>query len=89
MATARAQRKWRHRNHLVKCQLNVMTRRLVHGYLNQIAARFALRGKGEAVTFSAYLARAMMQRAEYGAEVRRMLDGLGTTYHRDRELYSA
>ena len=46
MATASAQIRF------VKSQLNVMARRLVHGDLVEIAGRYRLRGKGEAVGFS-------------------------------------
>ena len=45
MATAAAQRKWRAKNRFVKTQLNVMTRRLVHDDLKEIAERYQLRGK--------------------------------------------
>jgi hypothetical protein len=89
MATAGAQRKWRDKNRYVKHQLNVMARRLVHEYLADIADRFALRGKGEAVTFSSFLARALMQRADHDDDVRRMLDDYARSYHRDRDIYSA
>ena len=41
MATAAAQRKWRAKNRFVKTQLNVMTRRLVHDDLREIAFPFA------------------------------------------------
>ena len=40
MATAAAQRKWRDKHRYVKHQLNVMVRRLVHDYLDEIAGRF-------------------------------------------------
>ena len=89
MATAAAQRKWRYKHRYVKHQLNVMARRLVHGYLDEIAGRFGLRGKGEAVTFASFVTKAMMQRAEYDAGARRMLDDYAVTYHRDRDIYSA
>lgn len=89
MATTHAQRKWRDKNRFVKHQLNVMARRLVHDYLAEIAARFSLRGKGEAVTFASFLARALMQRADHDEAVRQMLVDYAASYHRDRDIYSA
>ena len=89
MATADAQRKWRDKNRFVKYQLNVMARRLVHEYLQDIADQFALRGKGEAVTFASFLARALMQRADHDDAVRQMLADYAASYHRDRDIYSA
>jgi len=87
MATTEAQRKWRGKNHLVKRQLNVMTRGLVHGYLEEIAAAHGLRGKGEAVAFATFATRLMMQQAEHDPAARQRLDDLRAAYHRDRELY--
>lgn len=88
MATTEAQRKWRDKNRLVKRQLNVMAGRLVHRYLDEVALAFGLRGKGEAVAFSCFVAKALMQRADYDDGVRSMLAGLAETYHRDREIYA-
>lgn len=45
MATKRSQARWRAMNHYVKSQLNVMSRRLVHDDLDEIARRHALRVK--------------------------------------------
>ena len=87
MATALAQRKWRARNKWVKRQLNVMARQSVHDDLDGLAQRFELRGKGEAVTFAAFLARALMQRAEFSDDAQRILDDTAAAYHRDRDLY--
>ena len=89
MATSAAQAKWRRKNHLVKRQLNVMQRKLVHDYLAEVAATFDLRGKGEAVTFSAFVAKSLMQAAEHNAEAARLLDVFAEGYHRDRDIYSA
>ncbi|MDP6788286.1 MAG: hypothetical protein QF830_03915 [Rhodospirillales bacterium] len=89
MAATAAQRKWRDKHRYVKSQLNVMTRRLVHGYLEDIARTFALRGKGEAVTFAGFAVKALMQRAEYDGAAARMLDQFAESYRRDRDLYSA
>jgi len=87
MATARAQRKWRDRNRFVKRQLNVMARKAVHDDLDGLAGSFQLRGKGEAVTFAAFVTRALVQRAEFSDEARQILDDAASAYHRDRDLY--
>jgi len=89
MATAQAQKKWRDKHRLVKKQLNVMARKATHNYLDDIAGRFNLRGKGEAVTFASFVTQALIQRADYNSEAARMLDALEETYHRDRDIYSA
>lgn len=89
MASAESQRKWRDKNRFVKKQLNVMARTLVHDYLDDIARDFALRGKGEAVTFACFVTKALMQRAEYNAEVTELLDVFRKTYGEDRDVYSA
>ena len=88
MATAQSQRRWRAKNRPVKSQLNVMTRALVHDYLEEIAARFGLRGKGEAVTFASFVLKALLQRGEYSAETKHLLDVLAQVYRKDRGLYS-
>ena len=87
MATTRSQHRWRAKNHLVKRQLNVMARGLIHDYLDEIAAANSLRGKGEAVAFSAFALRLVMQQAEHDPEVAGRLADLRATYHRDRDLY--
>jgi len=87
MATAKNQKKWRRKNHLVKSQLNVVARRSIHEELEGFAESFRLRGKGEAVTFATFVARALMQRADYNTEAARMLDDFTAAYHRDRDLY--
>lgn len=89
MATNESQRRWRNRNRLVKHQLNVMARKLVHDYLDEIAVRFDLRGKGEAVTFSAFVAQSMIQQAEFNPEAKRLLEIFAEVYKNDRDLYSA
>ena len=63
MATIKAQRKWRDKNRFVKSQLNVMARKYVHRDLQDFATRFNLNGKGEAVTFSVFITKALLQRA--------------------------
>ncbi len=87
MASPRSQRRWRAKNHLVKRQLNVMARGLIHDYLTEIARAHALRGKGEAVAFSAFAVRLVMQQAEHDPEMARRLADIGDSYHRDRDLY--
>ncbi|MCH7486396.1 MAG: hypothetical protein IIC04_05350 [Proteobacteria bacterium] len=89
MATAKAQRKWRDKHRLVKSQLNVMARKATHECLEDFAASFALKGKGEAVTFACFLARALIQRAGYNVEAARMVDDYVRAYHRDRDMHAA
>ncbi|KAA5607301.1 hypothetical protein F1188_00580 [Roseospira marina] len=87
MATRTSQRRWRSKNHLVKRQLNVMARDLVHEYLDEIASAHELRGKGEAVAFAAFAVRLLMQHAEHDPAAAQRLTDLRESYHRDRELY--
>lgn len=87
MATREAQHKWRLTNRYVKRQLNVMAREHTHRKLDEFAAAFDLRGKGEAVTFSAFVTQVLMQRAEFSDEARKILDDAAAAYHRDRDLY--
>lgn len=89
MATAKAQKKWRDKHRFVKKQLNVMARKLVHEYLDDIASTFGLRGKGEAVTFACFVTQSLMQRADFNAEAARVLDTFAETYTRDRDIYTA
>lgn len=89
MATAASQKKWRNKHRLVKSQLNVVARKQTHNDLDDFAATFRLRGKGEAVTFAAFLTRALIQRADFDAGAAKMLDDFTEAYHRDREIYSA
>lgn len=88
MASTTAQRRWRERNRYVKTQLNVMTRRLVHDDLAEIARCNKLRGKGEAVGFSSYVAKGLTQYAEHNMEARRLLTIFREAYERDKDLYS-
>lgn len=88
MATPESQAKWRRKFKLVKRQLNVVARSATHDDLDHLAESFNLRGKGEAVTFAAFVTRALIQRADFSAEAARMLDDFNEAYHRDRELYS-
>ena len=89
MATTKAQRKWRDKHRLVKSQLNVMARKATHECLEDFAQRFALKGKGEAVTFACFLARALIQRAGYDADAACMVDDYARAYHRDRDMHAA
>jgi len=89
MATTTTQNKWRRKNRLVKSQLNVMARKLTHEELDDFAGAFGLRGKGEAVTFAAFVTKALIQRADFDAKAARMLDDFTDAYHRDRDIYSA
>ncbi len=89
MATTQAQRKWRDKNRLVKKQLNVMARKSTHQTLEDFAETFNLRGKGEAVTFTAFITRALIQRADFNTQAARMLDDFAAAYHRDRDIHQA
>lgn len=89
MATAQSQQKWRDKHRFVKRQLNVVARKRVHDNLANFARTFNLRGKGEAVTFAAFVTEALVQRADYNAQAARMLDDFTRAYHRDREMYSS
>jgi len=87
MATKQAQARWRSKHALVKKQLNVMAKRLIHEDLEDIAKDFDLRGKGEAVTFTTFVTKALKQQSEYNSEAKRILDLLDTAYKRDRDIY--
>ncbi|NVJ91048.1 MAG: hypothetical protein HWE34_05300 [Methylocystaceae bacterium] len=87
MATKESQARWRNKNSLVKKQLNVMAKRLIHEDLEDMAKTFDLKGKAEAVTFTAFVTKALQQQAEYNPEAKRILTLLETAYKRDREIY--
>ena len=89
MATTKAQRKWRNKHRLVKSQLNVMARKSTHESLEDFAREFTLKGKGEAVTFACFLARALIQRSQYNADAARLVDDCVQAYHRDRDIHAA
>jgi hypothetical protein len=88
MATAKSQKKWRDKNCLVKTQLNVMARESVHESLDKLAQSFNLRGKGEAVSFAAFMVNALSQRADYSTEAARILDDFVNSFHHNRDIYS-
>ncbi len=87
MATTAAQRRWRDKNRFVKTQLNIMARRIVHDDLNETARVFKLRGKGEAVAFSSFATKGLMQYATHNDEARRLLELFVKSWYRDRDLY--
>ncbi len=87
MATKQAQARWRNKNALVKKQLNVMAKRLIHEDLEDMARTFELKGKAEAVTFAVFVTKALGQQAEYNPEAKRILDLLDTAYKRERDIY--
>lgn len=87
MATREAQHKWRLTNRYVKRQLNVMAREHTHRLLDGFAKTFDLRGKGEAVTFAAFVTETLQQRSEFSEEARRIIQDVREAYHRDRDLY--
>lgn len=87
MATAKSQRRWRDKNRYVKTQLNVMARRLVHDDLDEIARRYELRGKGEAVGFASFVTKGIIQYAEHNEEARRLMELFAEAFMRDRDLY--
>lgn len=87
MATNTAQNRWRSKNRFVKTQLNVMARRLVHDDLDEVARVFQLRGKAEAVAFSSFVAKGLIQYAAHNDESRRLLEVFVAAWRRDRDLY--
>lgn len=87
MATKEAQARWRNKHSLVKKQLNVMAKRIVHEDLQEIADQFDLKGKGEAVTFACFITKALKQQSEYNPQVKSMLEVIEKAYKRDREIY--
>lgn len=87
MATKEAQARWRSKHALVKKQLNVMAKRLIHEDLEEMAKEFDLKGKGEAVTFATFVTKAMLQQAEYNPEAKRIMELLLNAYKRDRDIY--
>lgn len=87
MATNAAQRRWRDKNRFVKTQLNIMARRIVHDDLGEIARVFQLRGKAEAVAFSSFATKGLIQYATHNAEARRLLELFVKSWYRDRDLY--
>lgn len=89
MATRSAQRKWRDKHRPLKRQLNVMARGLIHEYLDEIARAHHLDGKGEAVSFAAFVARSLMQQAQFNPEAARLLALYRDSYGRDRDLYTS
>jgi len=88
MATREAQHKWRLTNRYVKRQLNVMAREHTHLLLDEFAQDFDLRGKGEAVTFAAFVTQVLRQRSEFSEVAQKILDDAKDAYHRDRDLYT-
>lgn len=88
MATTAAQTRWRNRNRFSKKQLNVMARLETHQALEDIASALALRGKAEAVTFSCFVVRWLMQQQDLNEEARRLLALLTESYHNDRDIYA-
>jgi len=88
MATVEAQRKWRQKNRFVKRQLNIVARKNIHEYLEEIAQDHHLRGKGEAVAFSVYLTKALMQQGDFNEEANHLHEIITDSYHRDREIYA-
>ena len=89
MASAETQKKWRLKPRVVKSQLNVMAKKKTHEDLEEFVGTFGLRGKGEAVTFAAFVMHALLPRADIDAKAARMLDEFTEAYHRDREIHSA
>jgi len=88
MASVEAQRKWRHKNKFVKRQLNIMARKNIHEYLEEIADDHDLKGKGEAVAFAVYLTKALMQQGDFNNEASHLHDVITDSYHRDRNIYA-
>ncbi len=89
MATAATHKKWRDKHRLVKSQLNVMAKNQTHEDLDDFAGAFRLHGKGEAVTFAAFVTRALVQRADFDAKAAKMLYDVSDAYHRDRDIHTS
>ena len=89
MATAETQNKWRRKHRLVKSQLNVMAKKKTHEDLEEFVGTFGLRGKGEAVTFAAFVTQALIQRADFDAKAAKMLDDFTDAYHLDRDIHAS
>ena len=87
MATRESQARWRSKHALIKKQLNVMAKRIIHEDLQEIADSFELKGKGEAVTFCCFVTKALCQQAQYNPEAKRILELLDSAYKREREIY--
>lgn len=88
MATTAAQRKWRDKHRFVKTQLNVMARKITHDGLGDIAEKFGLRGKAEAVAFCVYVVRALLQKSERDATTYLYIESLKAGFKRDRDVFS-
>lgn len=87
MATQAAQQRWRQKNRLVKSQLNVMVRKLVHDDLAEIGEAKSLRGKAEAVSFCSFVTKGLAQYAQHDREAARLLRLFELAFMRDREIY--
>lgn len=87
MATPAAQHRWRQKNRLVKSQLNVTVRKLVHDDLVEIAVAKSLRGKAEAVSFCSFVTKGLAQYAAHDQEAARLLRLFELAFMRDREIY--
>lgn len=88
MADSEQQQRWRRKVHLVKRQLNVMARSQTHDALDRLAAAFELSGKAEAVAFASFVARALMQRAEYDPTSARVLADIVEGYRQQRRFHA-
>lgn len=64
-----------------------MAREHTHRLLDGFAKTFELRGKGEAVTFAAFVTQMLEQRSEFSEEAKKILDDAADAYHRDRDLF--
>ncbi len=88
MASVEAQRKWRQKNKFVKRQLNIMARKNIHEYLQEIADDHDLKGKGEAVAFAVYLTKALIQQCDFNNEANHLHNIITHSYHRERDIYA-
>lgn len=88
MATVEAQQKWRYKNKFVKSQLNIMARKNIHEYLEEIAETHDLHGKAEAATFAVYVVISLIQQGDFNDEAERLHQILTDSYHRDRDIYA-
>ena len=88
MASVEAQQKWRHKNKFVKRQLNIMARKNIHEYLEEIVDTHDLKGKGEAVAFAVYVTKALIQQGDFNEEADHLHNIFTESYRRDRDIYA-
>lgn len=66
-----------------------MATKSVHDGLAEVALRFNLNGKGEAVAFCCVVTRALMEMSVEDEPMRRVIDDLAQGYQNSREVHAA